>query len=429
MNFLLETLRLGLTNLRLHKLRSLLTALGIIIGIAAVVAIAAYGEGAKLAALEDIRQLGASNIIIQSIKPPESQSAADATQLMSAYGITRRDVRRVESTVPHIEHIVRLKEIGSQVLNGIHTASARVFGTDPSLLQVASLHIDRGRYLTEQDMQQHNPVAVIGASVAERLFPLVDPLAGTIRVDSQSFRVVGILEKIGVAGGAGSALVGRNLNFDVHVPMTTAMDRYGDLRVKRSSGAFEILKVELGEVIIRVDDEKHVESVARQIDRIFDLEHKKTGDTDSVVPLELLRQVESTQLMFNVLMIVIAGLSLVVGGIGIMNIMLASVTERTREIGIRRALGATRRHIIAQFLVETTVLSGLGGVVGVLLGLALVLLIELAHQHIAAIEQPHVTQWSIIVSFFVATSVGIIFGLYPAIKASHQDPIVALRHD
>ena len=182
-------------------------------------------------------------------------------------------------------------------------------------------------------------------------------------------------------------------------------------------------------MILRIDDEAHVQTAAGQIKRVLDLEHAEAKDVTAIVPLELIRQAERTQLMFNVLMIVIAGLSLVVGGIGIMNIMLASVTERTREIGIRRALGATRKHIIWQFLVETTVLSGLGGLIGVGLGLALTFMIALAHYYVSAIEQPHVTQWSIMTSFFVATGVGIVFGLYPAVKASAQDPIVALRHD
>ncbi len=428
MNFLLETLRLGLNNLRLHKLRSLLTALGIIIGIAAVVAIAAYGEGAKVAALRDIRQLGVRNIILRSVKPAESQTA-QATSRLIAYGLLRKDIRRVESTIPHLQCIVPLKEIGGQVYNGYYTAPAKVFGTEPTLLETLSLNIQRGRYLTDQDMLRHDPVAVIGASVAERLFPLADPLQSTINVDDQTFQVVGVLQPIGLAGGAGSALVGRDLNFDIHVPMTAAEDRFGDILMRRSSGSFEVTQVELSEVIVRVDDEKSVQDVADQIKRLLEIEHSQAKDVTTIVPLELLRQAERTQLMFNVLMIIIAGLSLLVGGIGIMNIMLASVTERTREIGIRRALGATRKHIIAQFLVETTVLSGLGGVIGVCLGLLMVACIAVAHRYVAALEQPYVTNWSIIVSFLVATAVGIIFGLYPAIKAANQDPIVALRHD
>jgi len=428
MSFLLETLRLGLANLRLHKLRSLLTALGIIIGIAAVVAIAAYGEGAKLAALEDIRQLGVKNIILRSVKPPESQTT-QAAQRMIAYGLLWRDVRRIEGTVPYVERIVPLKEVGGQVTQGIYTAPARVFGTEPALLDTISLRIARGRYLTEQDMNARDPVAVVGWEVAERLFPLEDPLSSTIRIDEQTFRVVGVMGPVGLAGGAGTALVGRDLNFDIHIPMTSAVERFGDMQVKRTSGSMEITQVELSEVIVRVTDESRVQEVADQIKRITDLEHSQQRDVTAIVPLELLRQAERTQLMFNVLMIIIAGLSLLVGGIGIMNIMLASVTERTREIGIRRALGATRKHIIAQFLVETTVLSGLGGVVGVLLGLLMTLGIAVAHHFVEALEEPRVTQWSIVVSFLVATGVGIVFGLYPAIKAANQDPIVALRHD
>ena len=431
MNFLLETIRLGLSNLMLHKLRSLLTALGIIIGIAAVVSMASYGEGAKQAALRDIRQLGARNIIVRSVKPPESGKAEQNQSFISKFGLLRRDVRRINNTVGPIENLVPLKKVGAKVERGIYKAPAAVYGTSPTLMAVASLHLAKGRYLTEADMQQLNkvPVAVVGAEIADRLFPLVDPVGSTFRVNSQVFEVVGVLERIGMAGGAGGALVGRDLNFDVHVPMPIANAVFGDLFFNRSSGSMQAANVEVSEIYIQVPDEKDVLNVSSQIDRVLEKEHGEEQDTTTVVPLELLVQTEKNQQRFNLMMILIAGLSLLVGGIGIMNIMLASVTERTREIGIRRALGATRRHIVLQFLVETTVLSGIGGVIGVGVGLGGVGVLMLIHTWWPSFEQPQVTTWSIGVSFLVATGVGIIFGLYPAVKASQQDPIVALRHD
>lgn len=429
MNFLIETLRLGLSNLMLHKLRSLLTALGIIFGVAAVITMVSIGEGNKQKALADIRELGARNIIIRSVKPAESSSMADGNQRMVTYGILRRDQRRIEQTVAPIADMAPLKQVGSQVYRGIHTVPGEVFGTTPNLIDIASMNIERGRYLTERDLERVDNVAIIGADIADQLFPLTDPLGETFRVDSQAFQVVGVLRRVGLAGGAGSALVGRNLNFDIHIPITAANNLFGDTRVRRSSGSFEATKVELSEMVVQVPQESDVMGVADQVKRVLEKEHAEQMDVTTIVPLELLTQAERTQRMFNALMIAIASISLLVGGIGIMNIMLASVTERTREIGVRRALGATRRHIVAQFLVETTVLSGLGGVIGIAMGLASALGLALMHVMISGIERPSVTTWSIVVSFLVATGVGIVFGLYPAIQASRQDPIVALRHD
>ncbi|WP_432797972.1 ABC transporter permease [Poriferisphaera sp. WC338] len=415
----------------LHKLRSLLTALGIIIGIAAVISMAAYGEGAKRNALEEIRSLGAKNIIVRSVKPPASKDAGQQNNFVSKFGLLRLDLRRIEQTVGPIERQVPLKQIGAEVSRHVHKSTAAVYGTTPMMQEVASLTVARGRYITDADMQQLNkvPVAVIGAAVADRLFPLTDPIGNTFRVDQQIFEVVGVLQRIGLAGGAGTALVGRDLNFDVHVPMPIAQGRFGDVLVNRSSGSIQAESVEISEIYIQAPSEDYVLPVAAQVRRVLEKGHQKELDYEITVPIELLKQIEDTQRMFNLMMILIAGLSLLVGGIGIMNIMLASVTERTREIGIRRALGATRLHIVMQFLVETTVLSGVGGIIGVVVGFGGVGVLILVHHMQEEFQRPHMTTWSIVVSFIVATSVGIIFGLYPAIKASRQDPIVALRHD
>ncbi len=429
MSFFLQTLRLGLANLMLHKLRSLLTALGIIIGVAAVVAIAAYGEGTKQAAIKSILDLGASNIIVRSVKPPESSSAQDSSSRLLMYGIKRLDVQRIRQTVGPIKLLVPLKQVGSKVVNGVRTAPAAAFGVTPDLLEATSMRIARGRYISRLDRQRMDNVAVIGDSVARRLFPLDDPLGQTLAIDDQTFRVVGVFEPVGLAAGAGTALVGRDLNFDVHIPMELADMLYGDLRIARSSGSDERTLVELHELIIQTPGREDVITVADKVRRVLELEHGKAQDVEVHVPLELLRQAERTQLVFTGLIVVIAGLSLLVGGIGIMNIMLATVTERTREIGVRRALGATRYHIIAQFLVETTVLAGIGGIIGLGVGLMAILGLTLLAIHVSALETPVFSPPYAVAAFIVAAASGVVFGLYPAIKAAWQDPIVALRHD
>ncbi|MEM6460000.1 MAG: ABC transporter permease [Planctomycetota bacterium] len=432
MNFLLATLRLGLSNLWVHKLRSLLTALGIIIGVGAVVAIAAYGEGTKRAAVADILRLGANNIIVRSVAPPGSNVAGqDQATRLNIYGLTRRDLRRLQQpeSVAPVQRLVPLKRVGDRVRLGTRSVNAAVYGTTPDLADAASLTVDRGRYLGDADQAGTRNVAVIGAEVADRLFPLADPLGRSFLIDRQRFVVVGVLRRIGLAGGAGAALVGRDLNFDIHIPMATADTRFGDIRQSRGQGTTERTLVELSEVIVRVPDQNAVRPVAEKIERLLATGGGDRADVTLIVPLELIEQAERVQLRSNVLMIVIGGLSLFVGGVGIMNIMLASVTERTREIGIRRALGATRRHIVAQFLVETTTLSCVGGLIGVAGGLAVSLVLTWYAARYGGLEPPVVLPLPVVIAFAFAVVVGVVFGLYPAVRASQQDPIVALRHE
>ncbi|MCX5690584.1 MAG: ABC transporter permease [Planctomycetota bacterium] len=443
MAFLLETIRLGLSNLRLRMLRSVLTAMGIIFGVAAVIIMSSLGEGSKRQALAQIERLGARNIIVRSQKPPESQSQQTSQRQgwLSRFGVTRADLEVIRENFPDAEAIVPLKELGGQVLRGSMRKTSQCYGTTPDLIHVANLTVERGRYLNDSDMEQRSMVAVIGSEIAKQFFPLEDPIGQTLRIDSRVVTIIGVLSPVGLAGGAGAALIGRDLNLDMHIPFTSAREVFGDLVVRGQSGSFQANETQVSEVYITVADRDRVIVDSQRLRRILDSRHPGMPDVGLIVPFELLENAKKTAMTFNLVFGAVAGISLLVGGIGIMNIMLASVTERTREIGIRRAIGATRRHILWQFLVETSVLSAIGGLLGVAAGIGGSVLIGWGVERLSSLPvigdlfpvgsnlPTHVTLWSVLLSFAVATATGLVFGLYPARRASRQDPIVALRHD
>jgi len=439
---LLESVGLGLTNLRLHLLRSILTALGIILGVAAVIIMVSIGQGSKAEALATIERLGARNIIARSVKPAETgqQQGGQQRSWVLSFGLTRDDLRVISENFPDAAAIVPVKSVGGEVLRLDKRLVSQAYGVTPDLPRVTRVHVSRGRYITEADMDSRAMVAVIGYEVARQLFPFDDPLGNTVRIDDQTFEVVGVLRPVGLAGGAGAQLIGRDLNFDVHIPLTTASIVFGDTTVRRSSGSFQASEVQISEIILMAPERDRVLTDAGRLRRIIDVRHDEP-DVQLIVPYELLEEANKQALTWNLVLGSVAGISLLVGGIGIMNIMLATVTERTREIGIRRALGATRRHIVAQFLVETGVLSALGGLIGVGLGIAASFGVEWIVPILPntpfvgrffdanAALPTELTLWSIVLAFGVAAATGLAFGLYPAVKASKQDPIVALRHD
>lgn len=441
--FIFEIIHLGLRNLRLHLLRSILTALGIILGVTAVITMVSIGEGSKRQALEQIERLGARNIIVRSQKPAASQNAGGATRsYVSKYGLLRSDLDVIiENFEPTGSRIVPLKSVGGQLLRKDRQLVSQAFGVTPLLRDLAGLRVDRGRYLNDQDMEQNAMVAVIGSEIARALFPFEDPLGNTFHIDEKIVTVVGVLAPVGLSGGAGGALIGRDLNFDVQIPFTTARIVFGDLVVRGSSGSREITEVQVHELYIESPSRDRVRQDAARLERLIESRHPEMTDVTMIVPYELLENARKSAMTWNLVLGAVAGISLLVGGIGIMNIMLASVTERTREIGIRRAIGATRQHIVTQFLVETGVLSVIGGLVGIALGVALSIAVEWVVPRLTDIpgigsffpvrsELPTaITTWSILLSFGVATTTGLVFGIYPAMVAAKQDPIVALRHD
>jgi len=413
-----RTIKLGLKSLWLHKLRSGLTALGIVFGVASVVAMLAIGEGASQEAQEQIKKLGSHNVIISSVKPPGETSAQTSGNSMVEYGITYDDLERIETTIPEVDVVVPVRELTRSVYNGLRKCDGTIVGTVPWFQEVRNLPLLAGRFLSGEDLRAQKSLCVINAQVAEELFAYENPLHMGLKIGGDYYKVIGILDD-SVLGAPGESKSSRR----IFIPITTARSRYGDTTMKQSSSGREFEKVLLHQATIKIRREEHVIEIADAIRRMLETYHKKQ-DFEITVPLELLNQAKRTKRIFSIVLGSIAAISLLVGGIGIMNIMLASVTERTREIGVRRALGAKKRDIIVQFLTETVLLSGSGGMLGIGLGIALPFVVSYFTK-----LQTVVTPWSLILAFSISAAVGIVFGLYPARRAANLDPIDALRHE
>ncbi|MDY0189453.1 MAG: ABC transporter permease [Desulfuromonas sp.] len=417
---LVRDVRLGINNLRLHGMRSFLTMLGMVFGVASVIAMLAVGNGAGQEALEQIRQLGSDIIILESSKPLSEDKQRQGQNFVSMYGLTYLDAQRVQETIPALRLVVPVKVRREQVYNSSQAVDVRVVGTVPSWFNVVQRPLVAGRLLTPFDEERHMAVAVITAKLAQQLFPLQSVLGNFIRLGGNSYRVVGVVRSSAQESSKIKAADSAN---DVYIPLAVMRERYGDILVEMNSGSSLRERVELYQLLVKMESEADVEPNASAVQTLLQRFHKKQ-DVVMHIPLELLRQAQATQQRFNIVLGSIAAISLLVGGIGIMNIMLASVTERTREIGVRRAIGARQWQIITQFLIETVVLSCCGGLLGLLVGLVLPWLIT----QLTGLSTV-VTTASLVLSLLISISVGIIFGLYPAIRASRLDPITALRHE
>ncbi len=420
-----ELFALGLRDLRAHKLRSLLTALGVIFGVAAVICMLSIGEAASAEQLQQIRLLGSQNIILRSVEPPKPQQVGKAQDAIKKYGITRDDIARLRM-LPHVASLVLLRDVADTVVYGSRQFDGHVLGTTENFFGVVNVRIARGRPLTELDGEHRDKVCVLGWTAARDLLPDEDPLGQTVTVQARStgavpYTVVGILAEVLTAGNPAKGLAARDINRDVYLPLDTADLRYGDTKVSYSGMSREVKDVQFSDVYVHVEPEEQVLAVARLVDRAIQHKHEQP-DVTITVPLELLQQAEQVKRNSQIVLGSIAGISLLVGGIGIMNIMLASVTERTREIGIRRALGAKRYHITAQFLIQTLILSVLGGLIGIALGIGLARIVT-----VVVHWQTIIPLWGVLLSFLVSALVGIVFGLYPARAAARLDPIDALN--
>jgi len=433
----LQTVRLSLKSLMVHKMRAGLAALGIFIGTSTVIWLVAMGEGVSHQAQQQIKELGATNIIIRTKQPSSASDEKEANSRIKIYGLLRDDYRRIVENIPSIRRVIPMRELRFELRMRNRTADAKLVGCVEEYLELNRLEIARGRWLTLRD--HGKKVVVLAHDAAKRLFPYENPIGRTIWVGSEFYVVIGQTRPRMASAAIGGSLDAREYNLDAYIPLKTLRHRVGDLVMKRVGGEFQGEQVELSQITVSVNSVDDVDETAAIINTLLKKYHENE-DYAVVVPKELLRQAERTRAMFNVLLVVIAGISLIVGGIGIMNIMLATVTERTREIGIRRALGARRQHIIQQFLTETVVLTAGGGLLGVLFGLLCGPLFRGFRSGVTMMSpdllppivytlEPRIALWSVVLSLFISLGVGILFGVYPARQAAYMDPIEALRHE
>ena len=405
----------GFDNLRAHKLRSLLTMLGMIFGVAAVIAMLSIGAGAQAQVIAFIEQLGVRNLIVEAREAADNETLTRVRKLSA--GLRFQDVRVIESSVQGLAAVSpRKRFVPSKLLPKPFGEMPTVYGVSTAYQGISNLVVSSGRFFTDEEDRQATAVAVLGQGAAATLFGAEDPVGRFLKVNEQWFHVVGVAGPQLSAQGNVGGLPATDRNNLIYVPIMSAMLRIEDSR--------SYLSDEIDAMYLAMSPEADVVSAGTVIRGLLDSLHKGAGDFTVVVPAELLAEQQRTKRLFEFIMVAIASISLLVGGIGIMNIMLASVMERTREIGVRRAIGATRRDVIRQFLVETTLITVTGGFVGTVVGVGLSQLVAYF-----AGWSTIVTVTSVAVACLVSVTVGIVFGLYPAVSAARLDPVHALHYE
>lgn len=409
----LSEIQFAVGNLRSHKLRTFLTMLGMIFGVGAVIAMLSIGAGAERESLRIIDTMGLRNIIVKDreFKDEDLKKIRE-----NSLGLSNRDLKAILSVTPDVETSSARKRVKTFQIFSFKGKSdeSNVVGVTPSYFRMAKYDLAEGGFFSEADERDFEQFCVIGSRVKQKLFGQVAAIGEQVKIDKMWFTVIGVLRDNNLTKDEFEGVKIQDFSNDIYIPLATALKKF---ELKRFESEYD-------EIVVSMKNTESLKSSAVLVSEILANTHGKAEDYSIVVPRELLEQNQQTQRIFNIVMSCIAGISLVVGGIGIMNIMLASILERTREIGIRRAVGAKRRDIWKQFLIESMSISFLGGVTGILFGFGVSKIVALYAEWSTV-----VTGVSIAMSFGVSASVGLLFGIYPAVRASRLDPVEALRYE
>ena len=411
----LPELQMGIGSLLAHKLRTLLTMLGMIFGVGAVVAMLSITEGARQEMIRYIDLLGVNNIVVEANEAPDRDTLIEVRQVSP--GLTFRDARAIAANTPNIASQSERKSFQpTSLLPTMDGDLPEVIGVQPNYTDIYSLHLIEGRFFTADEQARSAPVCVLGERAKISILGYGDAVGSYIKVNEVWLHVIGVAAPQATAESDVEGLEADDRSNVIFAPLNSVMRRFEDNN--------SYLKDEIDGIFLRVESGSDPIETSQIVRAILNTTHNGASDFSVLVPADLLAQREQQQLVFQIVMICIAGISLLVGGIGIMNIMLATVLERTREIGIRRAIGARQRDIIRQFLIEAVMISILGGLIGIAAGFG-------GSKVIAAIAgwATVVTIISIIVSFGVSVFIGLLFGIYPAMQAAKLDPIEAIRYE
>ena len=408
-----ENIRLAISGLVDHKFRSFLTMLGIIFGVASVITMLSIGEGAKREAIAKYQDLGVNNIIVREKKLTDEE--LEEVRAKFSQGLSVQDAAVISEIVPGVVRTASQSEISSEAKYADKSLKTNVIGINPAYVEMMNMRVARGSFITEDHYSRQLKVCVIGSGVAAALFKSEDPIGKMVKMEDQWIEVVGVLQSKTLFTETVGELAARDLNSDIYLPLTTFLNRFSQANPLTS---------EIQQITVQLDNSSKLQEAARLIDGILQRRHFNNVDYNIVVPFELMQQEEKERQIYNFLLGAIAAISLLVGGIGIMNIMLATVMERTREIGIRRAVGARKIDIMRQFVIEAVTISITGGIIGVLLGVALSLSVTLFTDITTVIKA-----YSVFIAFGFSVLVGISFGYLPAKNAAELKPIDSIRYE
>ena len=431
---MIRNARIAFESILANKFRAILTTLGIIFGVGAVISMLAIGNGAQQQILEQLKIVGVNNIIVKSIYDKEEEDSEEEESDPSeakkySPGLTLKDLSNIKEVVPNIELITPEVGYETYVLSSTIRKKTKAVGIEPSYFNIFNIELEQGRYFNQLQSKNRKKVCLLGSTLSKLLFPKTNPIGKTVRIGSLNLQVIGVIKKMGGIADNLQSMGISDYNNELYVPIETLLSRYkdrGKINVQNnwSWGGKKENPNQLDKIIVQLKNSEDVAPSGKLMNRMIGRRHNWVEDFAVSIPEQTLKQQKETDDLFNWLLGAIASISLVVGGIGIMNIMLASVQERIKEIGLRRAVGAKKLDIKMQFILEASFISLFGGILGILLGVGLSYLVEIF------LEMPtQISIFSILLSFIISVLIGIIFGYLPANKAAEQNPVNSLKYE